>query len=289
MLTWGPEDGADRAVSARFSRHRPRLAQGRAAAGRRRVAGGGTVHARLRAVVDRLGRQLSHRRADGRRVAGARGGRPDGTRRDHRSRLGGDGGRRAGRDARQPVRQGRDHVGPAGRGVAAQTPASACAARWRRCCPGRRSGAGTRSTSNCLGCQNGPRPGWCRCCGDGGRPATTPQEDLRHVHAALGTPANWRAALGYYRATLRPGSAPPERYAELHRHWTVGAAAADAVHARRRRWMHDRQARPTGRRRVLPADSRMRIVEDAGHFLQLEQPDAVARHILDFVGSGSAV
>ena len=40
---------------------------------------------------------------------------------------------------------------------------------------------------------------------------------------------------------------------------------------------------------VLPADSRMRIVEHAGHFLQLEQPAAVARHILDFVGPGSAV
>ena len=36
--------------------------------------------------------------------------------------------------------------------------------------------------------------------------------------------------------------------------------------------------------RVLPADSHMRIVENAGHFLQLEQPDAVARHIIDFVG-----
>ena len=120
-LTWGPADAPIALVSARFSRHRPRLAQGRAAAGRRGVAGGGAVHARLRAVVDRLGRQLSHRCADGRRVAGAGRGRPDGTRRGHRSRLGCDGGRRAGRDARQPVRQGRDHVGAAGRGVAAQT------------------------------------------------------------------------------------------------------------------------------------------------------------------------
>ena len=36
---------------------------------------------------------------------------------------------------------------------------------------------------------------------------------------------------------------------------------------------------------TLPADSRMRIVENAGHFLQLERPDAVARYIVDFVGS----
>jgi pimeloyl-ACP methyl ester carboxylesterase len=35
---------------------------------------------------------------------------------------------------------------------------------------------------------------------------------------------------------------------------------------------------------ILPAGSATRIIEDAGHFLQLEQPDIVAAHILDFVG-----
>jgi pimeloyl-ACP methyl ester carboxylesterase len=36
---------------------------------------------------------------------------------------------------------------------------------------------------------------------------------------------------------------------------------------------------------VLPEGSRVGIVDDGGHFLQHEQPDVVARHILDFVGS----
>jgi pimeloyl-ACP methyl ester carboxylesterase len=34
----------------------------------------------------------------------------------------------------------------------------------------------------------------------------------------------------------------------------------------------------------LPAEgSRMEVVDDAGHFLQLEQPDVVNRLVLDFV------
>jgi pimeloyl-ACP methyl ester carboxylesterase len=36
--------------------------------------------------------------------------------------------------------------------------------------------------------------------------------------------------------------------------------------------------------RVLPPGGDVFVVEGAGHFLQLEQPDAVARHIVDFVG-----
>jgi pimeloyl-ACP methyl ester carboxylesterase len=37
--------------------------------------------------------------------------------------------------------------------------------------------------------------------------------------------------------------------------------------------------------KILPDGSELAIVEGAGHFLQLEQPDAVARHITDFVGT----
>jgi pimeloyl-ACP methyl ester carboxylesterase len=35
---------------------------------------------------------------------------------------------------------------------------------------------------------------------------------------------------------------------------------------------------------VLPEGSRVEIVDGAGHFMQLDQPDVVADHILDFVG-----
>jgi pimeloyl-ACP methyl ester carboxylesterase len=36
---------------------------------------------------------------------------------------------------------------------------------------------------------------------------------------------------------------------------------------------------------VLPAGSEVAIVEHAGHFLQLEQPDKVADLVLAFIGS----
>ena len=107
-------------------------------------------------------------------------------------------------------------------------------------------------------------------------------EDLRHVDAAIGAPDRWRAALGYYRATIRM-SKPPAQYAELHKHWLLppvlpslylhgtddGCAAPDYI-----RWV----------REVLPAGSDAHVVESGGHFLQLDQPDVTAARILDFVG-----
>lgn len=108
-------------------------------------------------------------------------------------------------------------------------------------------------------------------------------QDLRHVDAAIGAPDRWRAALGYYRATVRM-SKPPARYAELHDHWLLppvlpslylhgtddGCAAPDYA-----RWVQE----------ILPAGSAVNIVEAAGHFLQLDQPEVVAQHIVDFIGS----
>ncbi|HEX7428587.1 MAG TPA: alpha/beta hydrolase, partial [Mycobacterium sp.] len=85
-----------------------------------------------------------------------------------------------------------------------------------------------------------------------------------------------------YRANFR-GSKPPAEYADLHRLLfeppTVptlylhgdddGCVAPDYIS-----WVE----------RVLPEGSDAFVVEGAGHFLQLEQPDVVARHIVDFVG-----
>jgi pimeloyl-ACP methyl ester carboxylesterase len=107
-------------------------------------------------------------------------------------------------------------------------------------------------------------------------------EDVRHVDAAIGEPDRWRAAITYYRLALR-NSRPPAQYAELHRHWLSaptlptlylhggddGCASADYT-----QWVE----------RVLPPGSDVDIVEAAGHFLQLQRPDAVAKRIIDFLG-----
>jgi pimeloyl-ACP methyl ester carboxylesterase len=109
-------------------------------------------------------------------------------------------------------------------------------------------------------------------------------EDLRHVDAAIGTPESWRAALGPYRATLR-GTSPPSLYAELHRHWLSPPRLPTL-------YLHGNDdgcatsAYSEWVRHVLPPDSVVHLVDYAGHFLQLEQPDVVAKHIVDFIGRG---
>lgn len=114
-------------------------------------------------------------------------------------------------------------------------------------------------------------------------PGYAAHEDVVLVRAAIGEPANWRAALGYYRQNMRFAT-PPPRYADLNRYWLSkpampvlylhgtddGCMTADYT-----RWAEG----------VLPDGSRTELVDNAGHFLQLEQPEVVARHILDFVGS----
>ena len=112
-------------------------------------------------------------------------------------------------------------------------------------------------------------------------PGLPADEDLRYVGAAIGAPDRWRAALAYYRTAIR-GGRPPTHYAELHRHWlsaprlpilylhgTDDGCAEDYT-----RWIA----------RVVPDGSELALVEQAGHFLQLEQPDVVGRHIVGFVG-----
>jgi pimeloyl-ACP methyl ester carboxylesterase len=108
-------------------------------------------------------------------------------------------------------------------------------------------------------------------------------EDLAHVKDALRDPANLTAAIGYYRATLGAGARSPELDAieavgggampqpMLYLHGaTDGCMGADII--------------DDGVLAAMPVEgSRYEIVDAAGHFLQLEQPDAVNDLILGFL------
>lgn len=109
------------------------------------------------------------------------------------------------------------------------------------------------------------------------------EEDLRHVDAAIGTPESWHAALGPYRALIR-NTRPPAQYAELHAHWTSAPRLPSLyLHGRDDGCMTSAFAYWTDK--VLPAGSDVAVVEHAGHFLQLDDPENVAELVLGFIGS----
>lgn len=114
-------------------------------------------------------------------------------------------------------------------------------------------------------------------------PGYDARADLRHVDAAIGTPEGWRAAIGPYRALLSRKPSPPD-YAELHRYWQLPPQKPSL-------YLHGRNDHCVGRvvarwtQRVLPAGSDVAVIDHAGHFLQLEQPDVVADRVLAFLRS----
>jgi pimeloyl-ACP methyl ester carboxylesterase len=121
-------------------------------------------------------------------------------------------------------------------------------------------------------------------------------DSLAHVADSLRDTASLSAAIGYYRAAQTaelpadtgagPGAAPtmaaaataamqpPDRPAgppTLYLHGSAdGCIAVDLVQ---------------GAQRHLSAGSKLTVIPDAGHFLQVERPAEVNRHILDWLGS----
>lgn len=112
-------------------------------------------------------------------------------------------------------------------------------------------------------------------------PGYGPAEDLRHVDAAIGAPDRWRAALGPYRATIR-NYRPPARYAELHRWWTAAPQLPTLYLHGADDGCMTAEFTPFVRS-ALPAGSDVAVVGGAGHFLQLERPEHVGRHIVEFL------
>jgi pimeloyl-ACP methyl ester carboxylesterase len=115
-------------------------------------------------------------------------------------------------------------------------------------------------------------------------PGFQPGEHLVAVKDCLREPANLAAAIGYYRAAGASGgqpqtaagypgesqaaeiqAAPPTLYLHGARDGCIGVDLARGTEA------------------FLPPSSRMIVIDDAGHFLQLEKPGEVNEHILDWV------
>lgn len=110
-------------------------------------------------------------------------------------------------------------------------------------------------------------------------PGYDAREDLPHVLAAMAGRDNQRTIIGYYRALASPFG-PPEPY----QRWKGAEMRPPLVpllflHGASDGCMSPRLAALAEQN--LPAGSTFVLVPDAGHFLQLEQPDAVNGLVLD--------
>ena len=106
-------------------------------------------------------------------------------------------------------------------------------------------------------------------------------EDLAFVRSSLGTPENLAAALGYYRALFDPTRQSPDLAAEQQ--------AVSGVPPQPTLYLHGAQDGCMGAdvigavRTALAPGSEAVVVEDAGHFLHLEQPAEVNARVVGFL------
>ncbi len=107
-------------------------------------------------------------------------------------------------------------------------------------------------------------------------------EERANVKACLADPANLQAALGYYRATLGAGYRDPD-LADLQTLIQSESPTQPTL------YLHGRNDGCIGIEVAADAVTRtplggfVQIVESAGHFMQLDQPAAVNKLIIDWV------
>ncbi|KRE27710.1 alpha/beta hydrolase [Mycobacterium sp. Soil538] len=118
---------------------------------------------------------------------------------------------------------------------------------------------------------------------DWGPPGFATDAELDAALAALPSPVHRRAAVGYYRAMVRP-SRPAARYADLNR-WSLELPRVPILHLQGLQdgaMLADYAESVTD---VLPAGSRVVTLPTAGHFLQIEEPQLAAEAVLDHLGA----
>ncbi|AFM15307.1 putative hydrolase or acyltransferase of alpha/beta superfamily [Mycolicibacterium chubuense NBB4] len=118
---------------------------------------------------------------------------------------------------------------------------------------------------------------------DWGPPGYRTEAELSDALAALPSPAHRKAAVGYYRALVRPGR-PAPRYADLHK-WSFEVPRRPLLHLQGEQ---DGAMLPEYAESVkpgLPAGSEVQMIPSAGHFLQIERPDVTAEAVLAYLGA----
>lgn len=106
--------------------------------------------------------------------------------------------------------------------------------------------------------------------------------ELAEALAALPSPAHRRAAVGYYRAMVRP-SRPAARYTDLHK-WCFGIPRVPLLHLQGLKDGAMEAGYAEAVVDVLPPGSAMVTMPSAGHFLQIERPGDTADAVLDYLG-----
>lgn len=114
-------------------------------------------------------------------------------------------------------------------------------------------------------------------------PGYKPSDDVSHVKDALREPERLSAALAYYRATIGGVGLVPEFQAHEDAISQTPPQPHLYLHGRDDGCMGSELA-ATAESFMPVAGSRAVIVDATGHFLHLEAPDIVNRHIVEFLG-----
>jgi pimeloyl-ACP methyl ester carboxylesterase len=107
--------------------------------------------------------------------------------------------------------------------------------------------------------------------------------DVARVKESIGDPAHIAAAIGYYRAMLDPGPVDPDLADEQNAALAPTPKPALYLHGRNDGCMLlSSIGSPLD---FMAEGSKMVVIDDAGHFMNVEQPDVVNKHIVEFLTS----